>query len=237
MSGTDLSVVKLFFILYCYFLYKRNKYPNYVLLLRGLLVVGSCCVLFRQSDICIGGWDWRSWTLVSNCAFAGFFLWLVFLHLYTTDKLFISEEILSATTHNLGICFFCTENSNIRWRIFNPIKKIIIQKQTNGTQWSMPCKFEKRIEHLTSENCEHDKRNYTKSTNEYWSDIFLFFNLVLTPIFFNFSLITVTERSSIEQGTGSFSEYLSATSDISSEMLAFLAALCLKIIHKIGKYQ
>ena len=35
MSGTDLSVVKgnceLFFILYCYFLYKRHKYPNSVL--------------------------------------------------------------------------------------------------------------------------------------------------------------------------------------------------------------
>jgi hypothetical protein len=29
----------------------------------------------------------------------------------------------------------------------------------------------KRIEHLTSENCECDKRNYTKSTHEYWSDI------------------------------------------------------------------
>jgi hypothetical protein len=29
----------------------------------------------------------------------------------------------------------------------------------------------KRIEHLISENCERDKRNYTKSTNEYWSDI------------------------------------------------------------------
>jgi hypothetical protein len=54
---------------------------------------------------------------------------------------------------------------------FNPIKKIVIQKQTNGTQWSMPCKFEKRIEHLTSENCERDKRNYTKSTNGYWSDM------------------------------------------------------------------
>ena len=26
------------------------------------------------------------------------------------------------------------------------------------------------IMHLTSENCERDKRNYTKSTNEYWSD-------------------------------------------------------------------
>jgi hypothetical protein len=29
----------------------------------------------------------------------------------------------------------------------------------------------KRIEHLTSENCARDKRNYTKSTNEYWGDI------------------------------------------------------------------
>ena len=24
---------------------------------------------------------------------------------------------------------------------------------------------------MTSENCERDKRNYTKGTNEYWSDI------------------------------------------------------------------
>jgi hypothetical protein len=24
---------------------------------------------------------------------------------------------------------------------------------------------------LASENCEHDKRKYTKGTNEYWSDI------------------------------------------------------------------
>jgi hypothetical protein len=30
--------------------------------------VGCCCALLRQSDICIGGWDWRSWTRVSNCA-------------------------------------------------------------------------------------------------------------------------------------------------------------------------
>jgi hypothetical protein len=43
-----------------------------VVVLQELLVVGSCCVLFRQSDICIGGWDWKSWTLVSNCAFAVF---------------------------------------------------------------------------------------------------------------------------------------------------------------------
>ena len=42
-----------------------------------------------------------------------FFL-LSYKYLYTTDKLFISEEKLSATTQNLGICFFCTENSNIR---------------------------------------------------------------------------------------------------------------------------
>jgi hypothetical protein len=41
--------------------------------LQELLVVGSCCVLFRQSDIYIGGWDLRSWTLVSNGAFAVFF--------------------------------------------------------------------------------------------------------------------------------------------------------------------
>jgi hypothetical protein len=33
----------------------------------------GCCVLLRQSDICIGGWDWRSWTLVSNCALVVFF--------------------------------------------------------------------------------------------------------------------------------------------------------------------
>jgi hypothetical protein len=31
----------------------------------------------------------------------------------------------------------------------------------------------KRIEHLTPENCERDKRNYTKCTNKYWSDIIL----------------------------------------------------------------
>jgi hypothetical protein len=42
--------------------------------------------------------------------------------------------------------------------------------------------------------------------------------------------MAVMERSTIEQGTGLFSEYLSDTSDISSEILAFLAALCLKII-------
>jgi hypothetical protein len=35
--------------------------------------VGCCCVLLRQSDICIGGWNWRSWTLVSNCALGVFF--------------------------------------------------------------------------------------------------------------------------------------------------------------------
>jgi hypothetical protein len=27
-----------------------------------------------------------------------------------------------------------------------------------------------QVRHLTSENCERDKRKYTKSTNEYWSD-------------------------------------------------------------------
>jgi G:T-mismatch repair DNA endonuclease (very short patch repair protein) len=29
------------------------------------------------------------------------------------------------------------------------------------------------MEHLISENCERDKRNCTKITNEYWSDIIL----------------------------------------------------------------
>jgi hypothetical protein len=43
--------------------------------------------------------------------------------------------------------------------------------------------------------------------------------------FVNSSLISVTERLSIEQGTGSFSEYLSDTSDISSEILAFLSPI------------
>jgi hypothetical protein len=33
----------------------------------------NCCVLLRQSDIFIGGWDWRSWTRVSNCAVGVFF--------------------------------------------------------------------------------------------------------------------------------------------------------------------
>ena len=34
--------------------------------------VGCCCVLLRQSDICIGGWDLRSWTLVSKLCVWGF---------------------------------------------------------------------------------------------------------------------------------------------------------------------
>jgi hypothetical protein len=42
-------------------------------------------------------------------------LYTIHKYLYTTDKLFISGEIsVSATTQNLGICFFCTEHSNIR---------------------------------------------------------------------------------------------------------------------------
>jgi hypothetical protein len=57
--------------------------------LQELLVVGSCCVLFRQSEICIGGWDW-SWTLVSNCAFAVVF---------TGQQ---SLDIVVTLGHNLG---------------------------------------------------------------------------------------------------------------------------------------
>jgi hypothetical protein len=79
--------------------WRRIQHILAVVVMQELLVVGSCCILFRQSDICICGWEWRSWTLVSNCAFAVFFLWLFFLHshkyLYTTDKLFISGEIFS----------------------------------------------------------------------------------------------------------------------------------------------
>jgi hypothetical protein len=52
--------------------------------------VGCCCVLLRQSDICIGGWDWRSWTRVSNCAF-----WVFFTGQQSLD-------IVVTLGHNLG---------------------------------------------------------------------------------------------------------------------------------------
>ena len=49
MPGTDLSVVKsnyeLFLILYCYFLYKRNKYPNSVL--SPIMEINNLSVVYR----------------------------------------------------------------------------------------------------------------------------------------------------------------------------------------------
>ena len=55
-------------------------------------------------------------------------------------------------------------------KINDDIKKFIIQKQTNGMQRSMPYKS-KKDRTFDIEICERDKRDYTKSTNEYWSDI------------------------------------------------------------------
>jgi hypothetical protein len=50
--------------------------------------------------------------------------------------------------------------------------ELFLNSKTN--KWDATVeKVRKRIEHLTSENCERDKRNYTKSTNEYWSNIIL----------------------------------------------------------------
>jgi hypothetical protein len=51
------------------------------------------------------------------------------------------------------------------------IKKIHHSKTNKWDATVDALQVRKRIEHLTSENCERDKRNYTKSTNEYWSDI------------------------------------------------------------------
>jgi hypothetical protein len=50
------------------------------------------------------------------------------------------------------------------------IKKIHHSKTDKWDATVDAVQVRKRIEHLTSENCERDKRNYTKSTNEYWSD-------------------------------------------------------------------
>jgi hypothetical protein len=50
--------------------------------------------------------------------------------------------------------------------------KIIHHSKTN--KWDVTVdalQVRKKIEHLTSENCVRDKRNYTKITNEHWSDI------------------------------------------------------------------
>ena len=44
--------------------------------------------------------------------------------------------------------------------------ELFLNSKTN--KWDATVeKVRKRIEHLTSENCERDKRNYTKGTNEY----------------------------------------------------------------------
>ena len=53
------------------------------------------------------------------------------------------------------------------------IKKIHHSKTNKWDATVDTLQVRKRIEHLTSENCERNKRNYTKSTNEYWSDIIL----------------------------------------------------------------
>jgi hypothetical protein len=54
---------------------------------------------------------------------------------------------------------------------YDDIKKIHHSKTNKWDATVDALEVRKRIEHLTSENCERDKRNYTKSTNEYWSDI------------------------------------------------------------------
>jgi hypothetical protein len=56
-------------------------------------------------------------------------------------------------------------------KINDDIKKIHYSKTNKWDATVDALQVRKRIEHLTSENCEHDKRNYTKGTNEYWSDI------------------------------------------------------------------
>ena len=56
-------------------------------------------------------------------------------------------------------------------KINDDIKKNIHSKTNKWDATVDALQVRKRIEHLTSENCERAKRNYTKSTNEYWSDI------------------------------------------------------------------
>ena len=56
-------------------------------------------------------------------------------------------------------------------KINDGIKKIHHSKTNKWDATVDALEVRKRIEHLTSENCERDKRNYTKGTNEYWSDI------------------------------------------------------------------
>ena len=56
-------------------------------------------------------------------------------------------------------------------KINDDIKKIHHSKTYKWDATIDTLQVRKMIEHLTSENCERDKRNYTKSTNEYLSDI------------------------------------------------------------------
>ena len=56
-------------------------------------------------------------------------------------------------------------------KINDDIKKNHYSKTNKWDATVDALQVRKRIEHLRSENCEPDKRNYTKSTNEYWSDI------------------------------------------------------------------
>jgi hypothetical protein len=58
-------------------------------------------------------------------------------------------------------------------KINDDIQKIHHSKTNKWDATVDALQVRKRIEHLTSENCERDKRNYTKCTNEYWSDIIL----------------------------------------------------------------
>ena len=56
-------------------------------------------------------------------------------------------------------------------KINDDINKIHHSKTNKWDATVDALQVRKKIEHLTSENCERDKRNYTKSTNEYLSDI------------------------------------------------------------------
>ena len=56
-------------------------------------------------------------------------------------------------------------------KINDDIKKIHHSKTYKWDATIDTLQVRKMIMHLTSENCERDKRNYTKSTNEYSSDL------------------------------------------------------------------
>ena len=64
---------------------------------------------FNKINICFSYISSNKWDII----------YTIHKYLYTANKLFISGEILSATTQNLGICFFSTKNRNVRWRIIH----------------------------------------------------------------------------------------------------------------------